>query len=379
MERGKMIKSYIWPLGNRISHTLMIVFFAAAYLLGDADELLKYHVIFGLAFGVLVTFRIFWGFAGPRYSKFRDFDLNIYSLKKYMGSVFLKGDKHIGHNPASSFAIITMFIVAILTTLSGMLAYGIEENHGIFAFLHQANYHEMEIFEELHELLANLFLGVVLVHIAGSLMDKFIKKGDAIDSMVDGYKITDTPLGISTSWWQKIFQIIWITVSIWFLYYLFTTQKNILISNYNKPVSYAVLHPEFEAECGSCHITYPPFLLPQKSWTVMMENLEDHFGEDASLDEATRVSILRFLEKNSAENSTHQAAYKITKSLKDTNQTIIAITKTPYWKAKHKEIDSRVFLSNKVKSKANCQACHQDIEKGMLENDLIQLPKGLRT
>ncbi|MDY0195472.1 MAG: cytochrome b/b6 domain-containing protein [Sulfurovaceae bacterium] len=374
-----MIKSYIWPLGNRISHALMIVFFAAAYLLGDADELLKYHVIFGFAFGILVLFRIFWGFAGPKYSKFRDFDLNINSLKKYIGAVFSKGDKHIGHNPASSFAIITMFIVAILTILSGMLAYGVEENHGIFAFLHQANYQEMEIFEELHELFANLFLGVVFIHIAGSLMDKFIKKGDAVDSMIDGYKMTDTPVGISTSWWQKIFQIIWIAISIWFLYYLFATQENIFVSNYNKPVSYAVLHPEFEAECGSCHITYPPFLLPQKSWTAMMENLEDHFGDDASLDEATMVSILCFLEKNSAENSTHQAAFKITKSLKETNQTVIAITKTPYWKAKHKEIDSRVFLSNKVKSKANCQACHQDIEKGMLENNLIQLPKGLRT
>ena len=64
-------------------------------------------------------------------------------------------------------------------------------------------------------------------------------------------------------------------------------------------------------------------------------------------------------------------ALKIQKSLNNKNQTIIAITKTPFWKAKHKDIDSKVFLSNKVKSRANCQACHVDIEKGLLDSELI--------
>jgi hypothetical protein len=43
----------------------------------------------------------------------------------------------------------------------------------------------------------------------------------------------------------------------------------------------------FRAECGSCHLAYPPGLLPAASWQRIMIRLEGHFGDDASLDPAT--------------------------------------------------------------------------------------------
>jgi len=54
---------------------------------------------------------------------------------------------------------------------------------------------------------------------------------------------------------------------------------------------------------------------------------------------------------------------------------IIAITKTPYWKEKHKSISKEIFSSSKVKSKANCKACHSDIEKGLIEDENINIPE----
>ncbi|DAB31593.1 MAG TPA: cytochrome B, partial [Sulfurospirillum sp. UBA11407] len=65
-----MIKSYIWPLPNRVAHLLLILFFTLSYILGDFDRLLSYHVAFGLAFGVVIVFRIAWGLIGPKHSKF---------------------------------------------------------------------------------------------------------------------------------------------------------------------------------------------------------------------------------------------------------------------------------------------------------------------
>ena len=40
-----------------------------------------------------------------------------------------------------------------------------------------------------------------------------------------------------------------------------------------------------------------------------MSDLENHFGDDASLDEKTNQDILTFLLKNSAETSTMQASW----------------------------------------------------------------------
>lgn len=372
MEDG-MTKSYIWPLFNRLSHILLGVFFTICYILADFDELLPYHVSFGLALGVVFIFRIFWGYIGPKHSKFKDFRFNKNELIEYMLHPFSKTKEYVGHNPASSFAIVAMMVLAFLSIISGLFAYGIEENHGVLSFLHTQYFKKMDIFKDIHELFSNLFLAVIIVHIVGSLVDKFIKKSDAIDSMISGYKLTKENETIKTNIVQKVLGIVFILASLFALYYLLFTKENIFLANENIKQEYGIVNSDFAKECGSCHITYPPYLLPKESWQKMMANLEDHFGDDASTDEDTTAYILAFLEDNSAQNSTHQAAFNILKSLKG-NKSTIAITKTPFWEKKHDDIDKSVFANAKIKSKANCKACHTDIENGLIENDLINMP-----
>lgn len=101
-----------------------------------------------------------------------------------------------------------------------------------------------------------------------------------------------------------------------------------------------------------------------------MGDLENHFGDDASLDEDVNKNILTFLLKNSAETSTMQASWNFLNSIGDKD--IIALTKTSYWEKKHKDIPKDVFKNEKVKSVANCKACHSDIEKGLIENENIK-------
>ena len=103
-----------------------------------------------------------------------------------------------------------------------------------------------------------------------------------------------------------------------------------------------------------------------------MGNLEEHFGEDASLDEQDTSSIRAYLVKNSAESSTKESAFHILKSM-DSNETI-AITKTPYWKRRHSEIDKSIFESKEVAAASNCKACHGNIEQGLLNDKDIKIP-----
>ncbi|MFT7880144.1 MAG: cytochrome b/b6 domain-containing protein [Sulfurimonas sp.] len=370
-----MTKSYIWPLFNRVLHIALILFFGISFILGDMDELLDYHAIFGILFALLFVIRIIWGFIGPKYSKFQDFNFNRSDLKAYLLSPLSHVKEYIGHNPASSYAIIAMMILGVFTALTGMLAYGIEKNHGIFSFLHSDFFKQMEIFEEMHEISANLLLGVIGIHAAGSLIDRFIKKGDAIDAMINGYKTLSSHIEIKMNIFQKMFALASVLMFIFAFYYMLSTKNdNIMIASAYQQQDYAMIHPEFENECGSCHITYPPYLLPKRSWVAMMQDLENHFGDDASIDNKTNLSILAFLKANSAENSTHEAAFKILKSLKE-NDSTIAITQTPYWKSRHKHVDKEIFLSQDVKSRANCSACHQNIEYGLIENRLIKVPE----
>ncbi len=369
-----MSKSYIWPLINRLSHILLIVFLLVSYLTGSYKRLLDYHVAFGYALGLVFLFRVLWGFIGPKYSRFKDFNFSIKDLIEYMLSVSKKTKEHTGHNPASSFAIIAMIILTFLSIVSGIIELGIQKNHGLLSFLHVEYFRDMELISKIHWLFANLLIAVIVTHVAGSLIDKFIKKGDAIDSMISGYKQTSKKINIKLNVYQKVFSIVWVLVSLYSLYYISYTKDNVFIASANVKQNYALVHPDFYKECGDCHMVYPPFLLPKKSWVAMMKNLDNHFGEDASLDKATNLSILAFLTKNSAENSTQESAFKILKSLKGDNNTTIAVTKTPFWKGRHRQIKNDVFKSSKVKSKANCKACHKGVENGLIEDSLINIP-----
>ena len=226
----KKNKNYIWPFVNRASHVLLMLFFTIAYILGDFKSLLSYHVAFGLALGIVFFFRIGWGFIGPKYSRFKDFDFNLEDLKSYLLSVFVKTKEYAGHNPASSWAIVSMILVAFLSIITGLLAYGAEAHHGIFSFLYSPYLKKIEIFKGIHELFSNLFLAIVGVHIAGSLIDKFIKKSDAIDSMITGYKKLSKNINIKTTIFQNVYALIWISFSVFFLYYLIFTKNNIFIA-----------------------------------------------------------------------------------------------------------------------------------------------------
>ncbi len=114
----------------------------------------------------------------------------------------------------------------------------------------------------------------------------------------------------------------------------------------------------------------PPNILPEKSWKILMSDLKNHFGDDASLDEEDTQNILNFLLENSAEKSIKEASVKVLNSIK--NKDIIAITQTSFWKKEHKNIPKEIFKNSEVKTKANCSACHMDIEKGLIEDDKIK-------
>ena len=131
----------------------------------------------------------------------------------------------------------------------------------------------------------------------------------------------------------------------------------------------------YEEECGACHFPYQPGLLPSGSWKKLLapQALEDHFGENAELDEGLRMQLLALLEKNAADTSYYKRSRKIMASLK--GETPSRITDVPYIRRKHHEIPARLIKPNdKVKSLSYCDACHQQAGKGIYDDDTVNIP-----
>lgn len=106
----------------------------------------------------------------------------------------------------------------------------------------------------------------------------------------------------------------------------------------------------------------------------MIANLQDHFGDDASIDESSIKEIEEFLVKNAAEKSLEEASIKFIRSIGAGNPPI-RITDITYWKDKHRLIPASVYGHGVVKSKINSVACHKWAEYGSFEDSDIRIPR----
>jgi cytochrome b len=186
-----MQKSYIWSLPTRVFHALFVLFILLAFLSADEDRWLNYHAIIGYGVLILLVFRIFWGIFGPKYSLFKDFPIGKQNVKEFLNNIFEDNQKYIGHNPLASYVMIAMLIVALLTVITGVLAFGIQEGKGILSSWNSPFFKEMELFKGIHEIFSTLFLVLIVAHIAGVLSDRLLhKKHETLNSIFTGYKIT---------------------------------------------------------------------------------------------------------------------------------------------------------------------------------------------
>lgn len=125
-----------------------------------------------------------------------------------------------------------------------------------------------------------------------------------------------------------------------------------------------VSNAKWVSECGACHVAYPPRFLPAESWRAIMTGLDKHFGSNASLDAADVNEITAFLEKN-AGTTMHEVSGKPT----------LRITETRSFKSEHREVAAYVWKLPKVKSPANCGACHTKAESGDFSEHNVRIPR----
>ncbi|MCK0505587.1 diheme cytochrome c [Aromatoleum anaerobium] len=121
-------------------------------------------------------------------------------------------------------------------------------------------------------------------------------------------------------------------------------------------------------ECGSCHMAFPPAMLPAASWRRMMVELDDHFGDNASLDPQTAAHVTRYLVDNAADAGGRRYGRKLMKGV-PAGASPQRITELPKWVREHDEVSRSEWQHKDVGSKANCLACHVDANDGYFEDD----------
>jgi hypothetical protein len=121
--------------------------------------------------------------------------------------------------------------------------------------------------------------------------------------------------------------------------------------------------PAYQRECGSCHVAYPPGMLPVASWQRLMNDLPNHFGTDASLDAEQVREIGGWLAAHAGRRG---SAERVPED---------RITRTAWFIREHRKVAQPVWKRPAVGGAANCAACHTRAEEGDFDERHIRIPR----
>jgi hypothetical protein len=135
----------------------------------------------------------------------------------------------------------------------------------------------------------------------------------------------------------------------------------------------AAMDPLYAEECGACHVPYPAWALPARSWEKMMGNLADHFGDNAELPAETAAEITRYLKVGAGDAPGRGEAGEFLRGV-GRNDAPQRITELASFKREHREIPRRVYRDNPDLKLAQCDACHTRAAQGSYRERDINIP-----
>lgn len=181
------VQVYVWDPFVRFFHWTLVTAFTVAYL--TEDDLLTLHVWAGYVVGLLIVARFVWGFTGPRHARFSDFIYKPGVTLRYLRDlIFFRAERHLGHSPGGGTMVLLLLMLVAATVSTGLVVYGGDQQAGPLAGMFSKD--TGEAVEEFHEILANITLALVFLHVAAVVFASFAHRENLIRAMVTGYKRT---------------------------------------------------------------------------------------------------------------------------------------------------------------------------------------------
>lgn len=360
----------VWDLPVRLVHAGLVASVGLAVWSGGHPSRVAWHVFAGNLLVFLLAFRLLWGFVGTRWARWRAFLFSPREVAEHLrGLVRGRPERHSGHNPVASWAMLVGLVLLVAIVLTGELTYAGAEQQGPFAG--RLSVSQGLAIGRLHEILTWVLYAWIAVHLLGVLKESLLFGEWLAFAIVSGRKIVAHPshavparagvaLGIVFAgvlgssrfflgWWAAS------TEHPWFPY---------------TPVAMAD-DGTWRAACEECHLPFHPALLPARSWARMMDEQAAHFGEDLALDEATAASVRTFLVANAAEREATEWAARIAAAVPE-DEAPQRITELPWWEERHAIVPEADW--DLAESPLRCAACHLDAEEGSFEDGAMRRP-----
>ena len=200
----------VWDPLVRYGHWALVVAFAVAYLSGEDESSGpdQVHLWSGYAVGIIVTVRVLWGLAGAGHARFINFAYSpITALTYFADELRGRAKRYIGHSPAAAYMIAALLICLTATVGTGLVAnsdVGMSPRasvQGLVIAQAHADEHKgsesggskhgkggESVVGEWHEALANITLGLIILHILGVGLSSVAHRENLVSAMFSGRK-----------------------------------------------------------------------------------------------------------------------------------------------------------------------------------------------
>ena len=208
----------VWDPLVRVFHWSLVAAFFIAYFTEPEDSRFAVHVWAGYFVGGLIVLRVVWGFVGSKHARFSDFAFGPFRALAYLGDLARgRSKRHLGHSPAGAWMVYLLLLTLAATVLSGMTLLAMEEHQGPLAPFFgstpststanqpgdqgagraeatrdgESEPRGEDAVEEAHEILANIVLILVILHILGVVVASVAHRENLVRAMVTGNKRSD--------------------------------------------------------------------------------------------------------------------------------------------------------------------------------------------
>jgi cytochrome b len=178
----------VWDPLVRFFHWSLASAFLIAFI--TEDDFMTVHSWAGYLILSLLLVRLVWGFIGTRHARFSDFVYRPVTIKAFLKDTLrLRAKRYIGHNPAGGAMVIMLMLSLLVTATSGMLLFGAAEQSGPLAqWFVQSGAAWADPLEEVHEFFANFTMLLVVIHVAGVIVESLIHRENLVSAMISGFK-----------------------------------------------------------------------------------------------------------------------------------------------------------------------------------------------
>ena len=179
----------LWDFPLRLVHWSLVVLLAALWWTAEHDQTELHEKLGYITLGLLL-FRLYWGLFGSSTARFSQFVKGPRAIAAYLRG---QSPAKVGHNPLGALSVLLLLGLMIVEVGLGLFTQDVD---GIEAgqLAQYISYGTADLARELHELLFNVVLGVVALHVLAILFYLFVKRDNLVRPMISGRKQFQEPV-----------------------------------------------------------------------------------------------------------------------------------------------------------------------------------------